>query len=106
MPSESTTTQDALQKLKQQQAIFGNPRRVISDKGPAFTSKQFKEYCVAEGIEYVFITTGVSRRNGQVERLHSTIIPMLAKLSIEEPNKWFKHVEAVQNIKFDNLKKH
>ena len=97
-PVKSTTTQDALQKLQQQQAIFGNPRRVISDKGPAFTSKEFKEYCEAGGIEHVSITTRVPRGNGQVERLHSTIIPMLAKLSIEDPNKWFKHVETVQRI--------
>ena len=64
-PVKSTTTQDALQKLQQQQAIFGNPRRVISDKGPAFTSKEFKEYCEAEGIEHVSITTGMPRGNGE-----------------------------------------
>ena len=85
-PVKSTTTQEALQKLKQQQTIFGNRRRVISDKGPAFTSKEFKEYCKAEGIEHIPINIGVPRGNSQVERLHSTIIPMLAKLSIVEQN--------------------
>ena len=49
-PVKSTTILDALQKLKQQQAIFGNLRRVISDKVPAFTLKELKEYYEAEAL--------------------------------------------------------
>ena len=63
-PVKSTTTQDVLQKFQKQQTIFGNPRRVISDKDPEFTSKEFNEYCEAEEIGHVSITTGVPRGNG------------------------------------------
>ncbi|GFT92200.1 retrovirus-related Pol polyprotein from transposon 297 [Trichonephila clavipes] len=51
-----------------------------------------------ESIEYVPITTGVPRGNGQMERMHETIIPVLTKLTIEEPEKWFKHVHRLQRI--------
>lgn len=36
------------------------------------------------------------RANGQVERLNSTIINVLAKLSVKDPTKWYKFVDRVQ----------
>ncbi|KMQ83277.1 blastopia polyprotein [Lasius niger] len=95
-PVKTTSSQNALQKLNQQQAIFGNPARIITDKGPAFTSNEFEEYCKEENIEHIPITTGIPRGNGQIERMHETLIPILAKLSIDDPTKWFKYVDAVQ----------
>ncbi|GFT73455.1 retrovirus-related Pol polyprotein from transposon 17.6 [Trichonephila clavipes] len=46
--SMSTSSRDALEKLKQQEIRFGNPHRIITDKGTAFTSKEFREYCENE----------------------------------------------------------
>lgn len=51
-----------------------------------------------EGIKHFKITTGLPRANGQVERVNATIIPVLAKLSIDDPTKWYKHVSRVQQI--------
>lgn len=42
------------------------------------------------------ITTGVPRGNGQVERVHRIIISVLTKLSIDAPDRWYKHVREVQ----------
>ncbi|GFX74961.1 pro-Pol polyprotein [Trichonephila clavipes] len=58
----------ALEKLKQQQKTFGNPIRIISDRGSAFTSKLFNDYCDEENIQHLQIATGVPRGNGQVEQ--------------------------------------
>ncbi|GFU62960.1 transposon Tf2-9 polyprotein [Trichonephila clavipes] len=44
------------------------------------------------------ITTGVHRGNGQVERIHRTLIPVLTKLSIDDPTKWYKFVDRLQRI--------
>ncbi|GFT82414.1 transposon Tf2-8 polyprotein [Trichonephila clavipes] len=49
--SMSTSSRDALEKLKQQEITFGNPHRIITDKGTAFTSKEFREYCENENIQ-------------------------------------------------------
>ncbi|GFV32620.1 hypothetical protein TNCV_441121 [Trichonephila clavipes] len=71
---------------------------IPKDKGSAFTSTEFQKFCQEESIEHVQITTGVPRGNGQIERMHETIIPVLTKLTIEEPEKWFKHVHRLQRI--------
>ncbi|GFW14306.1 transposon Ty3-I Gag-Pol polyprotein [Trichonephila clavipes] len=95
---DPTSTKDALDKLILQQIIFGNPSKIITDKGSAFTSTEFQNFCQDESIEHIQITTGVPRGNGQIERIHETIIPVLTKLTIEEPQKWFKHVHRLQHI--------
>lgn len=95
-PTRSITTDEVLTRLKKQATIFGNPRRIISDRGTAFTSHLFEEYCKEQGIRHVLITTGVPRGNGQVERINRIIIPILTKMSIGKPEEWYKHVDIVQ----------
>ncbi|GFU98245.1 transposon Tf2-6 polyprotein [Trichonephila clavipes] len=95
-PVKSTSSRDALEKLKQQEITFGNPHRIITDKGTAFTSKEFREYCENENIQHLSITTGIPRGNGQIERINSSLIPILSKLSIDDASKWYKFVPAVQ----------
>ncbi|GFX53705.1 transposon Tf2-9 polyprotein [Trichonephila clavipes] len=63
-PVKSTTLEDALDKLKLQQKTFGNPKRMITDKGSPFNSKGFDDYCTEENIQNLQITTGVTRGNG------------------------------------------
>ncbi|GFT53013.1 transposon Tf2-8 polyprotein [Trichonephila clavipes] len=78
-PVKTVSAESALEKLKQQQKNFGNPIRIISDRGSAFTSKLFNDYCDEENIQHLQIATGVPRGNGQVERIHRTLIPVLTK---------------------------
>jgi len=55
------------------QATFGNPARLISDRGPAFTSEEYRKYCEDANIRHVQITIGMPRENGQIERLNDII---------------------------------
>lgn len=96
-PTKTTNTREVLDKLNVLQQQFGNPRRIVSDKGAAFrTSIEFQQYCNDENIEHLQITTGMPRGNGQVERINRSIIPILTKLSIDDETKWYKHVPALQ----------
>lgn len=95
-PTKTTNAKEVLNKLRAQQMIFGNPRRIISDKGAAFTSKEFEDYCKEEDIMHARTTTGMPRANGQVERINRSIIPVLTKAAMIEPDKWYKHVPYVQ----------
>jgi len=79
-PTKSTGTEEVLEKLEKQAAVFGNPRRVVTDRGTAFTSGLFNEYCNREGIQLLHITTGVSRGNGQVKRINKIFIPMISNM--------------------------
>ncbi|GFW29450.1 retrovirus-related Pol polyprotein from transposon 17.6 [Trichonephila clavipes] len=97
-PVKTVSAESALEKLKQQQKVFGNPIRIISDRGSEFTSKLFNDYCDEENIQHLQIATGVPRGNGQVERIHRTLIPVLTKLSLDDSTKWYKYVDRLQRI--------
>lgn len=95
-PVKGTTAEETVNKLKHQETTFGNPSRFIVDRGAAFRSNLFKEYCETKHIEFSFTTTGIARANGQVERQNETIKSALIKLSSDKPDEWFKHVSQLQ----------
>lgn len=97
-PVKTTTSEETIGKLELQASTFGNPKRLISDRGTSFTSTVFNEYCTKNDIEHLSITTGVPRGNGQVERIFRTIIPVLTKLSLEKPTEWYKHTTGLQRV--------
>lgn len=93
-PTKTVSTKEVIEKLEIQKSTFGNPTKIISDRGTAsFTSTDFENYCQQENIEHARITAGLPRANGQIERINRTIIPVLAKISIDDPTKWYKHVK-------------
>ncbi|KMQ86624.1 blastopia polyprotein [Lasius niger] len=94
--TKSASAMEAIGRLKRQSCIFANPRRIVSDRGSAFTSGEFEEYCRSEGISHQLITTGVPRANGQVERVNRTLIPLLTKLSAPKPHEWYKYLDIAQ----------
>ncbi|GFT30104.1 pro-Pol polyprotein [Trichonephila clavipes] len=51
-----------------------------------------------ENIQHLQIATGVPRRDGKVERIHRTLIPVLTKLSLDDSTKWYKYVDRLQRI--------
>lgn len=94
-------TKSSSETLKKFQAItdvFGNPTRVITDKGGAFIANEFKEFCELNNIIHVQNTTGVPRGNGQVERINRTVKETLSKLTLADPKIWFKFVTPLQQI--------
>lgn len=95
-PTKSTTCAEAISKLRTQQALFGNPTRIIADKGSAFTAQEFSDFCKDEGIWLHLITTATPRGNGQVERINRTIKQTLTKLAIDKPDQWYKFVPRLQ----------
>jgi len=58
------TSLKGMKKLTLQQQAFGNSTCIISDRGTAFSSKEFKNYCEEEGTKHILITTGLPRANG------------------------------------------
>lgn len=84
--------------MKVLQQTFGYPKRIITDRGTAFTSNEFKDYCKEEEISHFLITTDVPRGNGQVERIHQIITSVLTKLSRDNPMHWYKYISDVQRF--------
>lgn len=52
-PSKSVTATNAIDKMTNTFAILGLPQMVISDNGPAFTSKEFENFVTRNGIHYI-----------------------------------------------------
>ncbi|GFV87535.1 transposon Ty3-I Gag-Pol polyprotein [Trichonephila clavipes] len=97
VPDEiSTDAAEVINRLENQRYAFGNPARIITDKGSAFTSSSFEDYCKKQNIFHISITTGLPRSNGQIEKQNSTIIAVLSKLSVDDPEKWYSHVPHLQ----------
>ncbi|GFU16495.1 transposon Ty3-I Gag-Pol polyprotein [Trichonephila clavipes] len=86
-PTRSTDAAEVINRLENQRHVFGNPARIITDKGSAFTSSSFEDYCKKQNILHISITTGLPRSNGQIEKQNSTIIAVLSKLSVDDPEK-------------------
>ncbi|GFU20354.1 transposon Tf2-6 polyprotein [Trichonephila clavipes] len=88
---KTVSAESALEKLKTTaRRPLVIPSEIISDRGSAFTSKLFNDYCDEENIQHLQIATDVPRGNGQVERIHRTLIPVLTKLSLDDSTKMKK----------------
>ena len=65
----------------------GVPGILVSDNGPQFTSKMFKDFCKSEGIKHVTSAPYCPQSNGVVERFHRTLKEMLAKI-VDKKGNW------------------
>lgn len=74
---------------------FGVPRRLISDRGSCFTSKQFSEFCTKLNVKHVLNATATPRANGQVERYNRSILQSLAACTDDE-ERWDMQLSKVK----------
>ncbi|UYV78543.1 hypothetical protein LAZ67_16001952 [Cordylochernes scorpioides] len=83
-PSKSTSTLTYIQTLKivlQQ----GSPKRLLSDRAPAFTSEKFRKFLITHGIQPLLTTSNNPQANGLMERLNATITGKLRLAYLENP---------------------
>ena len=69
----STDFQTNKERLKHIFATYGTPRRIESDNGPPFNSKEFTEFAKQEGFQHHRVTALHPRANGEVERFMQTL---------------------------------
>ena len=65
-------------------STFGALARLLSNKGTSFTSSITEELCKILGVKQLQTTPYHPQTNGQVERLHQTIICLIRKLGEEK----------------------
>lgn len=73
----SCNTESVLKCLTTFVQVYGIPKKIISDRGTAFTSQQFEKYCGMKGIRHTLILVRHPQANGQVERVNATLVPVL-----------------------------
>ena len=68
---KSTTSQKIISVLTELFARFGNPKVLLSDDGPQFTSEEFESFLKLNGIQHCRTSPYFEfPANGQVERFH------------------------------------
>lgn len=75
-PCKSTTSSESIRHLREYFRCYSKPKRVVSVRGSAFTSDEFKNFMREESIEQILIAVGTPRANGQVERVNRVLTPM------------------------------
>ncbi|UYV80110.1 hypothetical protein LAZ67_18001722 [Cordylochernes scorpioides] len=94
-PSKSTSALTYIQTLKTvlQQ---GSPKRLLSDRAPAFTSEKFRKFLIMHGIQPLLTTSNNPQANGLIERLNATITGKLRLAYLENPKaSWTQIVKRV-----------
>lgn len=86
-PCRSTSANESIKYVKEYFRCYSKLRRLVSDRGSAFMSEEFKNFIKQESINHVLIAVGMSHVNGQVERLNSVLTSMITKFS-DSQKKW------------------
>jgi len=69
----STDFQTNKERLKHIFATYGTPKRIESNNGPPFNSKDFNEFAKQEGFQHHRVMAFHPRGNGEVERFMQTL---------------------------------
>ncbi|UYV62175.1 hypothetical protein LAZ67_1008118 [Cordylochernes scorpioides] len=99
-PSKSTsitTYQQVIKRVLQD----GSPKRLLTDRAPAFTSPKFRKFLINRNIQPLLTTSNNPQANGLCERLNATLTGKLRLLHLENPKaawtKLAKRVTVVYN---------
>lgn len=94
---KSTNTAAVTRYLPTLINIYGVPNRIVTDRGTAFTSGSFQEFCLKKGIKHILTAVATPRANGQVERYNATILQALAS-SINSERDWEKKLHTIKFV--------
>ena len=87
----STTAVKVIDDLEEIFSRHGLPRTIKSDNGPQFTSGEFQEYCVQNGIMHLRTTPKWPQANGEVERQNASLMKRIRIAQAEGVN-WKKEL--------------
>lgn len=93
--TKDTSTAPVIRFLKQIFNVYGVPTRIVSDRGSAFTSRNFRKFCQELNIKHVQNAVATPRANGQIERYNATLIESL-RSSIKKETEWQKNLMKIQ----------
>ena len=75
---------------------FGLPKRMISDRGPQFSSQVFQELCTKLGVKSSMSTAYHPQTDGQTERMNQEIEAYLRIYCGAHPEQWVDHLPDLE----------
>lgn len=80
---------------------YSRPRIIVSDRGTAFTAQEFQKFLADQNVQHILVATGSPQANGQVERVHRTLTPILSKLTNDNDKHWYQVLSETEFV-FNN----
>ena len=74
---------------------FGIPKSVVSDNGPQFDSRVYRDFCQELKIRNLYSTPRYPQSNGQAEASNKTLLPALKKRLDSAKEKWVEELPGV-----------
>lgn len=99
---KSTKTLLVIKFINDLYITYGKPKYIISDQGSSFTSNKFLKHCNDNQITHIKTAVATPRANGQIERLHRSILSVLMT-GILEGDLWDHNVSSAQ-FAINNIK--
>jgi hypothetical protein len=98
-PVASIITAKAVEFIKEIIYKFAIPNNIITDNRTQFTVREFKDFCVASGININYASVSHPQSNGQVERSNGMILqglkPRISDRLKPYARKWVKELPSV-----------
>ncbi|KAK2575325.1 hypothetical protein KPH14_000818 [Odynerus spinipes] len=91
-----TSSTEILLFLNEFISHYGKPKRIITDRGTAFTANDFEEFCDESGAQHVKIASATPRANCQLERLNRLLLSCVATTCNREGDDWDTNILQVQ----------
>ena len=86
---KDTTTATIIRKVENRYIRnFGPPKSILSDNGPQFKSKEFKNFCFKYSIKKIFTSPYHPQCNGLVERQNRTVKNFLRSAILPSHQNW------------------
>lgn len=95
-PVTNLTAVATVNCLKDLIHTFGTPKRIVCDQAASYTGKELRNFCSHWSIELHFIASGISRANGQVERLMKVLTDCFTVVENTTKRGWKDSVGEVQ----------
>lgn len=96
-PCKSMTTKETIRNLKSLFSTFGNPVELVSDRGTAFTSKEFEEFSKSVKFKHRKVAVAAPWANGLVERVNRFIKSLLTKM-LDDAGQWKENLGQIQYL--------
>lgn len=95
--TKSTTANETIKCMRTIFNTFGNPCKIITNRGTAFTAKEFESFISELKIKHRKVAIAAPWANGLVERINRFLKSSLTKL-IDSPSEWTKNQGEMQYI--------
>jgi transposase InsO family protein len=95
--TKDVTATETVYHLAEFVCNYGKPKRLITDRGTAFTAAVFEQFCRDQNIVHVKVSSKNPRSNGQAEIINGVVVRCLAMTTEEEEDRnWDLKLMEVQ----------